>query len=67
MRVTLGDHYDNLIRNLVESGRYPNADAVVGEGLRLMQEREARRQAELDDIRAGRVVAGPKRAGVDNL
>lgn len=62
MLVTLGDHCENLIRNLVESGRYPNADTVVCAGLWLMQEREARRQAELDDIRAGRV-PGPGWAG----
>lgn len=50
MNVHLGEHFDVLIREQVESGRYANASEVVREGLRLLEERERAKswlQAEL--------------------
>jgi antitoxin ParD1/3/4 len=59
---TLGAHFETLIRELVRSGRYNNANEVVRDGLRMIEERE-RRLAALDlaidrgvaDAEAGRV------------
>jgi antitoxin ParD1/3/4 len=37
MRATVGKHFEDMIQGLVQSGRYPSADAVVSEGLRLVE------------------------------
>jgi len=60
--VSLGDHFEGLVKSLLESGRYNNASEVVRDGLRLIEARE-RRLAALDhalerglaDEAAGRV------------
>jgi antitoxin ParD1/3/4 len=48
---TVGDHYEGLIRALVESGRYASASEVVRAGLRLVEEREQMRAAKLEALR----------------
>ncbi len=61
--VSLGDHFEGLVKGLVENGRYNNASEVVRDGLRMVEARE-RRLATLDaaigrslaDHREGRVV-----------
>jgi len=40
MNIYLGDHFDRLVQEHVESGRYANASEVVREGLRLLEEEE---------------------------
>jgi len=40
MDVQLGPEVTELIQRRVEDGRYPDADAVVREALRLLEERE---------------------------
>ncbi|GJL56651.1 MAG: addiction module antitoxin [Nitrospirales bacterium] len=45
MSYAVGDHFDKFIREQVEAGRYNNASEVVREGLRLVEEREAKLQA----------------------
>jgi antitoxin ParD1/3/4 len=45
MSYAVGEHFDKFIREQVESGRYNNASEVVREGLRLVEEREAKLQA----------------------
>ncbi|MCK1744752.1 type II toxin-antitoxin system ParD family antitoxin [Bradyrhizobium sp. 139] len=49
---SIGKHFEDLIDNLVESGRYATASEVMREGLRLVEEREERRQAKLEALRA---------------
>lgn len=40
--VALGPHYDELVRRLVDAGRYAYPDEVMKDGLRLLEESEAR-------------------------
>ena len=58
----LGDHFERLIQQLVEAGRYEDTREVLRDGLRMVEERE-RKLAALDaaiarglaDADAGRV------------
>jgi antitoxin ParD1/3/4 len=45
--VVLTDHHERVIADLVSSGRYQNASEVLREGLRLIEERDAREAAKL--------------------
>ena len=49
---TLGAHFEGFVRQMVESGRYASASEVMRDGLRLMEEREAMRDAKLQTLRA---------------
>jgi antitoxin ParD1/3/4 len=42
MNVSVGDHWEGFIEQVVREGRYASAGDVVREGLRLVEEREAR-------------------------
>ena len=42
MSYAVGEHFDSFIRKQVTEGRYKNASEVVREGLRLVEEREAK-------------------------
>lgn len=59
---SLGDHYEQFVRDLVGSGRYASASEVVRDGLRLVEEREQMRAAKLEalrrDVEAG-LASGP--------
>ena len=61
-RYTLSDDDEHLVRELVASGRYTSASAVMREGLRLIAERERAGSAALEalrtDIRLG-LESGP--------
>lgn len=48
----IGSHFERFIRKQIESGRYTNASEVVREALRLMEEREELREAQLSSLRA---------------
>lgn len=52
MNVSLGEHFEALLRRKVESGSYKNAAEVVREGLRLLEQRDERRRVALDALRA---------------
>jgi antitoxin ParD1/3/4 len=59
----LGQVLEKVVNDLVENGRYNSKSEVLREGVRLVQEREARLcemdamiQAGLDDIDAGRTI-----------
>jgi antitoxin ParD1/3/4 len=45
--VVLTEHHEKLLAELVRSGRYQNASEVLREGLRLIEDRDAREGAKL--------------------
>ena len=45
MNVSIGKAWENFIETAVNSGRYASASEVVREGLRLVEEREAKLRA----------------------
>ncbi len=55
--VVLTEQQDIFVGKLVETGRYQNASEVLRDGLRLLEDRVQRREAELTDIKAG-IIAG---------
>ncbi|HBX74468.1 type II toxin-antitoxin system ParD family antitoxin [Haliea sp.] len=55
--VVLTEQQAIFVGQLVETGRYQNASEVLRDGLRLLEDRVKRREAELADISAG-VIAG---------
>lgn len=50
MNVSLGDRWEDFIAQAVKDGRYGSASEVVREGLRLVEEREAKLKALRDHI-----------------
>lgn len=42
MNVSIGKKFEELVNSLVHEGRYASASEVIREGLRLVQEREAK-------------------------
>jgi len=58
----IGTHFERFVRKQIESGRYNNASEVVRDALRLMEEREELREAQLLNLRAqlqGGIHSGP--------
>jgi antitoxin ParD1/3/4 len=51
MDVTLPAEFDAMIRRRVESGRYGSAAEVVGEALRLLEERDRLHEQRLEGLR----------------
>ena len=49
--VVLSEHQQQLVEALVQSGRYQNASEVLRAGLRLIEERERREDAELAGLK----------------
>jgi antitoxin ParD1/3/4 len=49
---SIGEHFEGFIQSLLESGRYSTASEVMRDGLRMMEEREQRRTAKLEALRA---------------
>ncbi len=45
MNVSIGNRWEKFVEHAVKSGRYGSASEVVREGLRLVEEREARLRA----------------------
>jgi antitoxin ParD1/3/4 len=45
MNVSLGDRWEAFVSEIVKRGRYGSASEVVREGLRLVEEREAKLKA----------------------
>lgn len=59
--VVLTERQEELIENLVKSGRYQNASEVLRDGLRLVEQRETEDAGKLEALRAAAGV------GVDAL
>jgi putative addiction module CopG family antidote len=54
MSVTLAPELEDRIRSWIESGQYPDADAVLRDALQLLEERNQARFLQLRDlVRAG--------------
>ena len=45
MNVSIGERWQDFVERVVRDGRYASASEVVREGLRLVEEREAKLQA----------------------
>ena len=58
MNVSIGDRWEGFVEGAVKSGRYASASEVVREGLRLVEEREAKLQALRDTLAASFAVGG---------
>jgi antitoxin ParD1/3/4 len=52
MNASIGARWEKFVEKLVKSGRYGSASEVVREGLRLVEEREARLHALRDTLNA---------------
>lgn len=47
----IGSHFEQFIRQQIQSGRYTSASEVVREALRLLENREHLRQIEFEEYR----------------
>jgi antitoxin ParD1/3/4 len=65
MNVSIGTRWEGFVENAVKSGRYGSASEVVREGLRLVEEREAKMQALRDTLNAS--IAEGGRGSDDDL
>ena len=54
--VLLSEQQQHLIEGLVQSGRYQNADEVVSDGLRLIEQREGQDAVSLEALREAAAV-----------
>lgn len=54
--VALSPHFENFIRQQVDSGRFNNVSEVVRAGLRLLEEREAEQATKLQALREAMAV-----------
>ena len=63
---TIGDHFENFVKEQLDGGRYASASEVIRDGLRLLEEDQQRRQAVMDGLRGeiqeGRRSGKPKPA-----
>ena len=59
MNVSLGERWEEFVESAVRSGRYNSASEVVREGLRLIEEREARLRALCDTLNDSITEGGP--------
>jgi antitoxin ParD1/3/4 len=58
MNVSIGERWQDFVERAVKSGRYGSASEVVREGLRLVEEREAKLQALRETIHASLAEGG---------
>jgi antitoxin ParD1/3/4 len=52
MNVSIGERWEGFVASVVEQGRYGSASEVVREGLRLVEEREAKLKALRETLEA---------------
>lgn len=58
MNVSIGERWEGFVERIVKSGRYASASEVVREGLRLVEEREAKLAALRKKIEASIAAGG---------
>jgi antitoxin ParD1/3/4 len=58
MNVSIGERWEGFVERIVKSGRYGSASEVVREGLRLVEEREAKLAALRKKIEASIAAGG---------
>lgn len=51
--ISLGNYFDDFIKDCISEGRYKNASEVIRAGLRLLEERENKIQALRNSIQEG--------------
>jgi antitoxin ParD1/3/4 len=51
--ITLGNHFDDFVKNRISAGRYKNASEVIRAGLRLLEEEENKVSALKQAIQEG--------------
>ncbi|AZU04807.1 addiction module antidote protein, CC2985 family [Glycocaulis alkaliphilus] len=61
----LGGHFESLMDELIASGRYNSKSEIIRDGLRLLEDREALRQARLEALRAAIAEGADSGPGVD--
>jgi antitoxin ParD1/3/4 len=59
MNISLGAHFERFVAEILASGRYASQSEVVREGLRLLEEREARLSHLRHELEAGRASGDP--------
>lgn len=52
MPVAMASDVEEMLRQQVEAGPYPDTDAVLREALRLLRERDAEHQRRVEELRA---------------
>ena len=67
MDVKLEDHWKGFVEHEVDRGRFESADAVVAEGLRLVEERETKLKALRDVIETSLRRGGERRARTTSI
>lgn len=65
MNVSIGDRWERFVEQAVKNGRYGSASEVVREGLRLVEEREAKLSALRATLEASLAAGGE--VGEDEL
>ncbi|MBW8880744.1 MAG: type II toxin-antitoxin system ParD family antitoxin, partial [Asticcacaulis sp.] len=48
----LGAHFEAMMNDLIASGRYNSKSEILRDGLRIIEERESRREVALEELRA---------------
>ncbi len=66
MNVSIGERWESFVDRVVREGRYGSASEVVREGLRLVEEREARLKA-LHRMLAGGAIADEGQASENDV
>lgn len=65
MNVSMGRRWEGFVDGLVKAGRYGSASEVVREGLRLVEEREAKLEALRETLRTS--LSDPERFTTDDV
>ena len=60
MNVSLNEHYENLVKQMVESGEFSSDTEVLQAGLQLLEKRQRKLEALRRDIQEG-LESGPGR------